>query len=927
MRNSPLIITTFWAISLAAGLLEAEVTMPAVFSDHMVLQREVPVTIWGQAEPGESVSVRFGELRASAVADDDGAWSTELPPLEASFDSRELIVEGSNKLTYEDVLVGEVWLLSGQSNMEKPIGEKRGQRPTDNYRQELAAANFPHLRFFQVPRYGEVKKEKFEMQWIECSPENLEESAFSAAGYYFGREILHTLDVPVGLIHSSFGGTMIEAWMPREAFGAHPDLSDLLHEPYFAWVKGVQATELFESMIAPLVPYSLRGFLWYQGEANAMNGETSIYAEKMEALVEGWRNVFNAPEAPFYFVQLAPFTYSAWDSFPAWLTEEGLPLFWEVQSDARNRITNSGMVVTTDLAGDASDIHPTNKREVGLRLAHLALRNTYGETDLLAECPRLQDFEVTERGTMRLTFDHVGDGLTRANGEALNFFEIAGKSRVFRPAAARILDDSTVEVSSSLVRKPVAVRFAWDEIASPNLVNSAGLPAEPFRTDDWPVIHTREKPNATIGWDTTVPEILSKIVEPTFPDRDFLITDFGARANDGKLDTDAIHAAIQACHDAGGGRVVVPAGAWDTIAIHLLSNVNLHLEDGSKLLFSTDWAAYPIVFTRYEGTELMNTSPLIYAYEQENIAVTGSGILDGQADYTTWWITDGDSTAHATSNVSKDRLLAMGDAGIPVEERVFSHKDLLRPNFIQPYKCKNVLIEGITINRAPMWNIHPVLSRNVTVRGVTVDTHGPNNDGCNPESSQYVLIEDCTFNTGDDCIAIKSGKNNDGRRVGVASENIIIRNCHMIDGHGGVVLGSEVSGDIRNVFAENCIMDSPRLDRALRFKSNTVRGGIVENIFMRNVEVGATALAVVTANFMYDHRNKGPYRPVVRNVHVENVNSTASPRVLMVKGIPEGVIDGIHFRNCTFRNITHPDIVHDAGEITFENVMIEPKAE
>lgn len=427
-----------------------------------------------------------------------------------------------------------------------------------------------------------------------------------------------------------------------------------------------------------------------------------------------------------------------------------------------------------------------------------------------------------------------------------------------------------------------------------------------------------------IGWQR-VPAILERIQAPSFPDRDFLVTDFGA-VPDGETDnTAAIRRAIEACHAAGGGRVIVAGGEFLTGAVHLKSNVNLHIAEEAVLRFDFDPEKYlPLVPTRYEGTELMNYSPLIYAYEQENIAVTGPGTLDGSASADSWWSWDWDSEKGAIGRESKRRLLEMGDQGVPLEERIFGPGAYLRPNFIQFYRSRNILVEGVTILRSPMWIVHPVLSENVTVRGLRISSHGPNNDGCNPESSRDVLIEDCLFDTGDDCIAIKSGKNNDGRRVGVASEDIIVRNSVMKDGHGGVVLGSEVSGNIRNVFVENCRMDSPRLDRALRFKSNTVRGGIVENIFMRNVEVGQTALGVVTANFLYDHLNRGSHQPVVRNVHLENVNSSASPRVLSIVGIPEGVIDGIHFKDCQFSGITHPDIVKHAGKISFSNVSVIP---
>jgi unsaturated rhamnogalacturonyl hydrolase len=223
-----------------------------------------------------------------------------------------------------------------------------------------------------------------------------------------------------------------------------------------------------------------------------------------------------------------------------------------------------------------------------------------------------------------------------------------------------------------------------------------------------------------------------------------------------------------------------------------------------------------------------------------------------------------------------------------------------------------------------MWELHPVLSENITVRGVQIHSHGPNNDGCDPESSRNILIEDCVFDTGDDCIAIKSGRNNDGRRVNVPSENVVIRHCTMQDGHGGVVLGSEVSGGVRNVFVEDCVMDSPHLDRALRLKSNAQRGGVLENVFMRNVEVGRVAEAVLTIDLLYEEGAQGSHLPVVRNVQLDHVTSRASPRVMWIAGFEGATITGVKFTDCVFRGVTATDLVEHAGSISFNNVKVEP---
>lgn len=433
----------------------------------------------------------------------------------------------------------------------------------------------------------------------------------------------------------------------------------------------------------------------------------------------------------------------------------------------------------------------------------------------------------------------------------------------------------------------------------------------------------RAEAAAATGWDA-VPAILAKIHAPRFPARVFDVTQYGA-VTDGQTDsTAALAAAITACHAAGGGRVLVSQGTVLTGAVHLKSKVELYIAKGATLKFSTDPQKYlPLVYTRYEGTECMNYSALIYAFEQENVAITGEGTLDGSASDENWWSWKTKNTESEGAR-SASQLIALAEKGVPVEQRRFGPAGKLRPNFIQFYRCKNILVESVQIIRSPMWEIHPVLSSNVTIRGIKISTHGPNNDGCDPESSREVLIENCIFDTGDDCIAIKSGKNSDGRRVNRPSENLIIRNCKMIDGHGGVVMGSEITGGCRNVFIENCTMDSAHLDRALRFKSNAQRGGTVENIFMRNVQVGAVAEAILTVDFQYDTGPVGDYRPVVRNVHIDNVTSRSSPRVAWIGGIPQGTIDEIYFSHCTFNGLCGTEMTEYAGKIIFDHVTLEP---
>lgn len=415
-----------------------------------------------------------------------------------------------------------------------------------------------------------------------------------------------------------------------------------------------------------------------------------------------------------------------------------------------------------------------------------------------------------------------------------------------------------------------------------------------------------------------------RIRAPEFPDRDFVVTEHGAIADDGTDCTKSINDAIRACAEAGGGRVVVPAGTYKTGPIHLLSNVNLHVTEDATLSFYTDPAKYlPVVFTRFEGTEFMNYSPLVYAYEQENIAITGSGMLDGNASYDNWWIWKQNKEGEKKPNPSIDRLTGMSDVGVPPEERVFGSEGQLRPSFVQPYKCRNVLIEDIRVRRAPFWQVHPVLCTNVTVRGIDVQSPGPNNDGCNPESCDSVLIENCQFDTGDDCIAIKSGRNADGRRVNVPSENIIVSNCKMKAGHGGVVIGSEMSGGVRNVFAENCQMSSPDLWYMLRIKTNSLRGGFVENVHVRKVKIGTVGKAAIRINFHYSDGDVGEFVPRVSNVSVSDVFGEDVRQVLFLQGYERSPVQNVRISNSRFEGVQEADVVEHVEGLILDNVYTD----
>jgi polygalacturonase len=420
-----------------------------------------------------------------------------------------------------------------------------------------------------------------------------------------------------------------------------------------------------------------------------------------------------------------------------------------------------------------------------------------------------------------------------------------------------------------------------------------------------------------------LPGILAGIRAPSFPDRDFPVTDFGAVA-DGTTDaTTAFRAAVGACARAGGGRVVVPPGVFLTGPIHLRSNVNLHVSEGATIRFSRDPAAYlPVVPTRWEGVELMGYSPLVYAYEQHDIAITGKGTLDGQADPGHWW--PWKKNGHPQSQKpDRDRLFAQAEAGVPVAERVYGAGHYLRPQFVQPYRCTNVLIEGVTITNAPMWLIHPVLSRNVIVRGVTVVSSGPNNDGCDPESSTDVLVEDTLFDTGDDCIAIKSGRNADGRRLAAPAERIVVRGCRMRAGHGGVTIGSEVSGSVRDVFVERAVMSSPDLERGIRFKTNAMRGGTIENVFVRDVEIGETGSAI-DVDMLYEEGAAGAFTPVVRNVVIDRMTVLKAGYAFFIRGLEASPVRGVTVRDSAFRGVTKGSRLEHVEDLVLRNVVLEP---
>lgn len=440
----------------------------------------------------------------------------------------------------------------------------------------------------------------------------------------------------------------------------------------------------------------------------------------------------------------------------------------------------------------------------------------------------------------------------------------------------------------------------------------------------------KSKMTSEEAWKDAILKI-QEIKEPVFINQVFNIVNYGA-IGDGVFDnTEIFKNVIRLCYQKGGGVVLVPQGKYFSGPIHLESNINLHIEEGGEILFSTNSSDYPLVLTSFEGTEVMNYSPLLYAYQKSNVAITGKGTINGQGNNLNWWSWCGKDTygwkkGDPIQNVAK--LMKMAEDNVPVSERVFGDGNFLRPNFVEFFECNNVLIKDITIINAPFWVIHPMKSNNVIIDGVTVTSHGPNNDGCDPEYSKNVVVRNCNFNTGDDCIAIKSGRDTDGRRVNIVSENIYVQNCKMYDGHGGVTIGSEISAGVRNVFVENCAMDSPELERAIRLKSNSRRGGFVENLYVRNVQIGQVGESVLGIDLFYSiHGNQyGNYIPRIDNIVLENITvKNGGKFAILAKGHKSLPIKNILFKNVIIDKVKTNFSIENVENLNFINTTINGK--
>lgn len=474
-------LLTLLALSVP-GAAVADVTMPSAISDHMVLQREAPVRIWGWADPGEAVTVSFAGQEEQVNADAEGNWSVMLDAMDASAEGRDLVIVGENRIEVGDVLVGEVWVASGQSNMEWNVHN------SDNAQEEIAAANHPGLRMWTAQRTvaGEPQRD-VPGQWRVCSPGTV--GGFSAVGYYFARELYQRLDVPVGILHSSWGGTPSEAWTSREKLEATDAAGPILER--FDAGNGVAANHphapagLFNGMIAPIVPYTIQGAIWYQGESNASRAEQ--YETIFPAMILDWREHWGQGDFPFLFVQLANFM--AYDDQP---TDTDWSHLRDAQLHTLHTVPNTGMATIIDI-GEANDIHPRNKQDVGLRLALWTLAETYDQ-DVVASGPIFKSViidQVEGRQGVLIGFEMFSSELAVRDGGTLSGFTIAGEDGRFVPAQASIYDPEgdpgVVFVWSDDVPNPIDVRYAWkNNPEDANLVNEEGLPASPFRTDDLP---------------------------------------------------------------------------------------------------------------------------------------------------------------------------------------------------------------------------------------------------------------------------------------------------------------------------------------------------------------------------------------------------------------------------------------------------------
>ncbi len=473
---------TFLSFAILSFLsVNAQVHLPKVITNNMVLQRDKPVAIWGTATPGEKITVTFAGQTKTAVTDTAENWMLKLDPMKASAEPQKMIITGSNTLILDNILVGEVWLCSGQSNMEYPLDRKlkkytapkKGEDLSDK---ELAGEKNPLIRFLYVER--KLSPILPTNGWKDCNDSTLR--YITATGYFFAIELAEKLKVPVGIISSSWGGTRVEQWTPPASYEQSPLFKDTVAGKKNFKIDGMIPGKMFEGMIKPLIPYTLKGLIWYQGESNLMIHDTTTFVSKTKLMLDTWKRLWKDESLRFYYTQIAPYYYSKRKDKLAHGTDL-LAYYWEAQAQCL-AFPNSGMIVTTDLVDDLSNIHPSYKWEVGRRLSLWALAKDYGQK-VVYSGPLYKSMTV-KKNSIELSFTQTGSGLIAADDQPLSWFIIAGADRKFYPAEAVIKGNKLI-VTSKDVLNPVAVRFAWDETAMPNFCNKEKLPASPFRTDNW----------------------------------------------------------------------------------------------------------------------------------------------------------------------------------------------------------------------------------------------------------------------------------------------------------------------------------------------------------------------------------------------------------------------------------------------------------
>ncbi|MHB9056317.1 MAG: sialate O-acetylesterase [Paludibacteraceae bacterium] len=471
-----------FSLILLCGLVydvNAKVTLPKIISSNMVLQRDSKIPVWGFADAGEKVNVTFSGITLTAVADSEGRWSVVFNKQKMNSIPSEMIVEGTNRIKLVNILVGDVWLCSGQSNMEYPLDYrlKKYAAPatgSDVAVEELSKPKSDKIRYILAEKQHETNDIK-SVGWI--TPDNAKVLAnVTAVGYFFAKEVFEHTNVPIGIISTSWGGTMIEEWTPVWVYEKSSLFADQIN-PKDKRINGRVAGTKFDSMLRPIIPFAVKGMLWYQGETNCMTEDQAVYPEKVKLMLETYRSLFRNPKMPFYFVQISPYLYTKRNNDAKMHTEELLPEFWEAQAKCLF-IPNTGMIVTTDLVDKLSDIHPSYKWEVGRRLSLIALAKDYRK-NVIYEGPSCKS--VKGKGNkVILSFVNAGGGLISKDNQPLTWFTLAGTDGKFLPAKAEIKGKNVIVWNDDL-QKPVKVRFAWNEKARPNLFNKEGLPAVPFR--------------------------------------------------------------------------------------------------------------------------------------------------------------------------------------------------------------------------------------------------------------------------------------------------------------------------------------------------------------------------------------------------------------------------------------------------------------